>query len=190
MRAARRVWDWRATRPQRPAWHRRERPHADGQYHKPIPQRHCVDGQHQLGALPPADHPAQPGRQTRLHSQGLAFGTALVPHVVIPLAPLLAYGLLLAVHPSRQQTTDGRQRAGPRPHQPQALQRHHTMLGLAHMRHMRHDRCPPWVETGLAKHGFPPRGCRALHTPQYAGWREVTVSDFQKPSPCMPPFPP
>src|SRR2546427_9518490 len=50
---------------------------------------------------------------------------------------------------------------------------------------MLHDCCQPLVETGLAKHGFPPcRGCGLSHTPQYAVGREVPSPHFQKTSPC------
>src|SRR5438132_3278214 len=49
---------------------------------------------------------------------------------------------------------------------------------------MVHDRCPPLVESGLAKHGFPPVGCGSVHTPQSAGGREVASPNFQKTSPC------
>jgi hypothetical protein len=37
------------------------------------------------------------------------------------------------------------------------------------------------VETGLAKHGFPPFGCGSSHTPQYAARREVHHLLFKKP---------
>jgi hypothetical protein len=37
------------------------------------------------------------------------------------------------------------------------------------------------VETGLAKHDFPPYGCGSLHTPQYAVRREVPHLLFKKP---------
>src|SRR2546423_13072903 len=49
---------------------------------------------------------------------------------------------------------------------------------------MLHDRRQPLVETGLAKHGFPPRGCGFLYTPQYAVRREVRSPDFQKTASC------
>src|SRR6058998_3170400 len=48
------------------------------------------------------------------------------------------------------------------------------------MGQMVHDRRQPLVETGLAKHGFPPCGCGSLHTPQYAARREA-MSCFKKP---------
>src|SRR5262249_30825116 len=46
---------------------------------------------------------------------------------------------------------------------------------------MLHDSRPPLVETGLAKHGFPPCGCGSLHTPHYAVRREVNHLLFKKP---------
>ena len=46
---------------------------------------------------------------------------------------------------------------------------------------MLHDRCPPFVESGLAKHGFPPCGCGSSHTPHYAARREVHHLLFKKP---------
>src|SRR5713101_6343974 len=51
------------------------------------------------------------------------------------------------------------------------------------------DSPEPLVETGLAKHGFPPCGCGSSHTPQYAARREVISSHFQKTSPCKGPSP-
>src|SRR5215468_7240107 len=52
------------------------------------------------------------------------------------------------------------------------------------MRQMLHDGRPPLVETGLAKHAFPPYGCGSLHTPQYVVRREGNHLLCQKTSPC------
>jgi AAA domain len=46
------------------------------------------------------------------------------------------------------------------------------------------------VETGLAKHGFPPYRCGSSHTPQYAGRREVNHLLFKKPPLVSTPTPP
>src|SRR6516162_892563 len=49
------------------------------------------------------------------------------------------------------------------------------------MGQMLHDSRQPLVETGLAKHGFPPYGCGASHTPHYAVRREGKHLLFKKP---------
>src|SRR6516162_11597730 len=59
------------------------------------------------------------------------------------------------------------------------------------MGQMLHDSRQPLVETGLAKHGFPPYGCGASHTPHYAVRREGKHLLFKKPplvSSLSPPF--
>jgi len=157
--------------------------HADGQDHKALPQGGGSDGQRQLWALPPAHHPAQRDRKTGLDVQDLTLGAALARGVVIPFAQLLPYGLLLALHPLGQQVTHRGQ--GPRAgqHHPEAPQGQHGRLGLAQRRQMVHDRRQPLVETGLAKHDFPPYGCGSLHTPQYAVRREANHLLFKKPPP-------
>ncbi len=98
--------------------------------------------------------------------------------------------LPLTLHAGRPQTTDGGQGTRAGQDHPEVPQRQRGGLGLAHMGQMVHDRCQPWVEPCLAKHGFPPCGCGSLHTPQSAVGREVTSPAFQKTSPCKSPLPP
>jgi hypothetical protein len=155
--------------------------HADGQHHKALAQGCRVEGQCQLRALPPTDDPAQQGGKTRLDAQCLALGAPLALGVVVPLAQPLAHGWLRALHAFRQQAAHGAQRTRARQHHPKTPQGQHGGLGLAQMGQMLHDRCPPLVESGLAKHGFPPYGCGSLHTPHFAVWREVHHLLFNKP---------
>src|SRR5262249_8506114 len=67
-------------------------------------------------------------------------------------------------------------------HHPEAPQREHRGLGLAQRRQMVPDGGEPLVETSLAKHHFPPCGCGASHTPQYAVRRAINHLPFKKPS--------
>src|SRR5262249_9745581 len=59
----------------------------------------------------------------------------------------------------RQQAADGAQRTRAGQHHPEAPQGQHGGLGLAERGQMVHDRCPPLVESDLAKHGFSPSHC-------------------------------
>lgn len=89
--------------------------------------------------------------------------------------------LLLALHAGRPQTTDGGQGTRAARTIPKFHSANTVVWGLlTYMGQMVHDRCQPWVEPCLAKHGFPPCGCGSLHTPQSAVGREVTSPAFQK----------
>src|SRR5262249_40801911 len=125
-------------------------------------------------------HPAQQQRKTRLDSQRLAFGPALALGIVIPFAQLLTHRRLFALHAFGQHLADGGQRARARQHHPEAPQRQHRGLGLAQLGQMCCDSTEPLVETGLAKHSFPPGGCGLSRIPQYAARREAR-SHFKNP---------
>ena len=135
------------------------RDQTDGQHHKTLLQGGGIQGQGQLGALPPAHPPAQQGRKAGFDTQCLALGPPFAWGVIVPCTQLLAHRLLFALHALGQQLTDRGQgaRAGqPHAHAPQG---HYRGLGLAQRGQMRHESRLPLVNTGLAMQGFPPWHC-------------------------------
>src|SRR4029450_11050169 len=122
----------------------------------------------------------QQGGKARLDAQCLTLRAPLAWDVIIPLAQLLADRLLFAVHARRQQAAGRAQGTRARQHHPETPQCQHGGLGLAQLGQMCFDSREPLVETGLAKHGFPPRGCGFCNFPQLAARREA-MSLLKKP---------